>query len=493
MGRVADAVFRLTFLLRGRVPGGTAAAAQLQYAAIQAEGPVSAYYGRVFRRGSYTVLSYQFFYAMNDWRSSFFGVNDHEADWEQVFVYLSRATDGDLVPAWIAYASHDFRGADLRRRWDDPRITIVDNHPVVFIGAGSHASYFESGEYVITVELKALKPLSDLARFLRRFWRNTLGQGDPEGLVREADALVQFPFVDYARGDGVRIGPGQMQEWTPALIDESIGWVSGYRGLWGLDTHDLFAGELAPAGPRYNRDGSVRQSWYDPIGWAELDREPAPAEADAELSRHVQRLRSDATEAAEKSAAIRAVLPRLSLEAQALTGRGSPPRLLDQRLRQIESLEKDLLSLASQEEQLRAAAGACEELQERMQAGYRPGPREHIRHERTPEPAQNFREGRVAELWAAASIGLLFVLAVIFIVLGTPWFSAFFILIGGSILVDNILRGTVVHFLLNAAIVLALITGLVLLYEFVWWVVLAGLAASGLIVLTNNLRELREH
>ena len=35
-GRLADALFRLSFFARGRVPGGTAAAAQLQYEAIRA-------------------------------------------------------------------------------------------------------------------------------------------------------------------------------------------------------------------------------------------------------------------------------------------------------------------------------------------------------------------------------------------------------------------------------------------------------------------------
>ena len=121
------------------------------------------YHGRVFRRGGYTVLNYQFFYAMNDWRSSFFGVNDHEADWEQVFVYLIETKDA-LEPAWVAYASHDYSGADLRRRWDDPDLTMVEGHPVVFAGAGSHASYFQPGEYVMKVELKVLRPIAVQSR-----------------------------------------------------------------------------------------------------------------------------------------------------------------------------------------------------------------------------------------------------------------------------------------------------------------------------------------
>ena len=43
-----------------------------------------------------------------------------------------------------------------------------------------------------------------------------------------------------------------------------------YRGLWGLDTGDRLAGERAPAGPKYTRTGTVRQSWNDPLGFVGL-------------------------------------------------------------------------------------------------------------------------------------------------------------------------------------------------------------------------------
>ena len=42
----------------------------------------------MLRNGGYTVLQYWYFYPMNDWRSTFAGVNDHEADWETISVYL---------------------------------------------------------------------------------------------------------------------------------------------------------------------------------------------------------------------------------------------------------------------------------------------------------------------------------------------------------------------------------------------------------------------
>ena len=81
------------------------------------------YYGRVVREGGYVVLQYLFLYAMNDWRTTFSGVNDHEADWEAVIVYLAETRDG-LRPAWVAVSSHEGAGDDLRRRWDDPDLRM---------------------------------------------------------------------------------------------------------------------------------------------------------------------------------------------------------------------------------------------------------------------------------------------------------------------------------------------------------------------------------
>ena len=92
LSRFIDAVMRLSLLLRGRVPGGTAAAAEQEYRA-HADPVRCPYYGRVTRDRGFVALQYWFFYAMNDWRSTFGGVNDHEADWEQVTIFLPDPPD----------------------------------------------------------------------------------------------------------------------------------------------------------------------------------------------------------------------------------------------------------------------------------------------------------------------------------------------------------------------------------------------------------------
>ena len=214
--RILDGLFDLSLLMRGRVPGGTAAAAQQKYAAMVQEDPRRVYYARAVRTGGYIVLHYVYFFAMNDFRSTFHGVNDHESDWEQVFVYLSDEGDADPVPRWVAYASHDFSGDDLRRRWDDPEVEKIDGtHPVIYAGAGSHASYFARGEYLMQVEPTFLAPIYGGAAALDRFWTNTLRQSGQLDLAQGLRNLLSIPFVDYARGDGHTIGPDQEEPWTP--------------------------------------------------------------------------------------------------------------------------------------------------------------------------------------------------------------------------------------------------------------------------------------
>ena len=217
-GRLLDAGFRASLLLRGKVPAGLAAAAETTYRN-RLEADRFTYYGRVVRDGGYVCLQYWFFYAMNDWRSTFGGINDHEADWEMITIYLAEQRDGGLKPAWAAFSSHDYHGDDLRRRWDDPELHREGDRPVVFAGAGSHSGAFIPGDYVVSVDPPQVRPILEFLRRMQRLlapWRHYTG----------APAGLGIPFVDYARGDGIAIGPGHDASWSPVLIDDDTPWVS---------------------------------------------------------------------------------------------------------------------------------------------------------------------------------------------------------------------------------------------------------------------------
>jgi hypothetical protein len=468
LSRGLDALSRASLIFRGRNAAGTQAAAETEYRTAMRPDH-HPYYGRVVRDSGYTALQYWYFYAYNDWRSRVFGVNDHEADWEQVIVYLA-GPDDDLQPVWVAASAHDEVGDDLRRRWDDPDVTRVGDHPVIHAGLGSHSGAYLPGDYLTTHDIPAF---AGLLRFTRRISRTFLPW------TREQDHVgLSIPYVDYSRGDGVSIGPGQDRSWDPVLIDESTPWVMQYRGLWGNDTQDPFGGERGPAGPRYERSGRVRTSWGDPIGWAGL-RKVAPDE-----QRGVENLTVRLAELDDELVGLDEQIDRLQTRQRAVVSTGGTVRSPDQS--QLNSLVADRVALRD----------------ERLLVAHRidhPAPagdvHEHLRHRPKPLPTENTGRRRLLALWSAISTSA--ILVVIMVALIEPGWTVdtigFEILIG-LFAIEALARKQLVRFAL--LVVVAFAVGAVVLaasQQLVqdWRIVVAtvlGLAAAALLFL--NIREL---
>lgn len=386
LSRLADLGVRLSLLFRGSIPGGSAArSSKIQRARMHPDTPT--YYGHVVHEGGYIVCQYWFFYAFNDWRSGFGGVNEHEADWEQATIFLDGTGElddrGFPAPRWVAYSAHEETGDDLRRRWDDPDLSLVDGcHPVVFSGAGSHSGAYLPGDYLITVQsptlAKVLGPLKGLFHLLTP-WRAT-------------DSGLGIPYVDYARGDGLGIGPGEGTEWNPVVIGDDTGWVVDYHGLWGRDTGDRLGGERGPAGPRYEREGTVRDAWGDPVGWAGLNKVPPGRNLDP--------------------AALDARIEAIDTELASLTERIDASR--DELRTRVAGLGPDAAAseeVADEDKQLLAVSRRAVELADERKTAERVrehgmvevGPHAHLTHRNTPiEPAELARE-RVLGVWAVIS------------------------------------------------------------------------------------------
>jgi hypothetical protein len=489
LARLLDAGLLASLLVRGKVPGGTAAAAALKYEGQRAADPRIAYHGRVVRRGRWVVLQYLFFYAMNDWRSTFDGANDHEADWEQAFVILEDTPDG-VVPAWFAAAAHDEKGADLRRRWDDPRLSRDGDHVVVNPGAGSHATYLETGEYIMRLALPGASLQRAILDNLRVFWRDRLRQPDPGDLAESIARLASVPFVDYARGDGLTVGPGQQVEWTPIVIGDDDGWVDAYRGLWGLDTGDRMAGERAPAGPKYTREGTVRQSWNDPLGFVGLAGSPTPSETRRAIEERVVALAAERDEVEAEASALAATLPGLEVEVRALAEASGVRAYHDRRAAELADGQARLVSLRSRSAELRAAAAAIRGYLARYDAGYRGDPRGHLRHAAHPEPPDLTRRRVFAETWAALSVGILvLVLAAVLWFRFLPLAPTLAVLVLGYLAIESFAQRRVEVLLLRVTVVLAVISAVLLASYYARELVLAGLAALGLFILLDNARE----
>jgi hypothetical protein len=388
LGRTIDTLSRLSLLLRGSVPGGSAAAAHTaQQQHLSPERPT--YYGRVVRTDGWTVCQYWFFYAFNNWRSGFSGVNEHEADWEQVTVYLDGSgtvdDDGLPPPRWVVFSAHDETGDDLRRRWDDPDLTVVDGrHPVVHAGAGSHSGAYLPGDYLITVVPPSWGGLVPAARRVAKLFAPWARAAQGSGLG--------IPYIDYARGDGTSIGPSGELAWHPVVIDDETPWVRDFRGLWGHDTKDRLGGERGPAGPRYERDATVRASWGDPVGWAGLAKVAPSPEAEVtlvadrigEIDRRLTDLASE-SEVLARSLTTRAAglgpdspdVRRLAPdENELMTVRMDAVRLHDERLRMQRALDDGLPA---------------------------PSPHAHLSHRRTPITSSERSRDRLLGAWAIVS------------------------------------------------------------------------------------------
>ncbi len=385
--RLVDAGFTASLLLRGTVPGGTAAAASVKYEVIRAGDPRYVYHARVLRQDGWIVLHYVFFYAMNDFRSTFAGANDHEADWEQLFVFLDDAPGGP-VPVWVACAAHDYTGDELRRRWDDPTLEKAETHPVINPGGGSHAAYFERGDYLTAAPIPGIARLRGPLALLRSVWRDTLRQPDPGNLAEKLEGAFNVGFIDYGRGNGRVIGPGGDGEWTPVPIDDNVAWVDAYRGLFGLDTYDRFAGERAPAGPKYNRDGTVRQTWYDPLGWSGLDKVAPPSRAAAALETRIEALTAEIATLDTEATAAGTDLRSQELLVRALGDRPSLAGLHDRAAAELRADEDAQAARRRRRVEAGEAVRAATRELARIRAGDLGDPRAHLRHARAPDPAR---------------------------------------------------------------------------------------------------------
>lgn len=468
MSRLIDAVLRFSLLVRGRVATRAEMGAELAYRPLRGGTPTC--HGRVVRQAGWTVVQYWFLYAFNDWRSRAHGVNDHEGDWEQVTVFLAER-DGNLEPQWVVFSAHDEKGDDLRRRWDDPDLTKVGERPVVYAGLGSHSGAYLPGDYLVEVDTQVLGRLYDVARRLTRLllpWTR-----DEQG------GKLGAPYIDYARGDGAEVGTGDLA-WSLEVIGDDTDWVTEYTGLWGHDTQDPLGGERGPAGPRYERDASIRLSWRDPVGWSGLgkiapDRPTLLADAQARLRAIDERLQD-----------IDDDRPRLLAEARVAAAVHSP----------VTAAAEDALATAE------ADASMLVEERRRLQRYLatppsEPGPHAHLRHRRLPMPPANSVRRRVLRVWAALSTPLVLVAIAVMVMAPGPSVA---VLAGVSLFiiftVEAIARKRLVAFLTTAILFGITVIAVGALVAALWaaWratVTILLLVAAG-VVLVLNVSELRK-
>jgi hypothetical protein len=240
----------------------------------------------------------------------------------------------------------------------------------------------------------------------------------------------------------------------------------------------------------YNRDGTPRSSWFDPLGFAGLDKTPPPSRVAAILQGQLAELR-------KTQAGLAKSVDRQTDDLQSLgavwKGMEGKPHLakkhaalgaeLKTKAAELTAARKDL----SQNQVL--VDGLSHRLEE-IESGAPTDPQTHIQHRASPVPASPV--SAAVEMWAALSIALMFFAVAALLVWEPraliPGIVVLVIVFG---LVESVLRRTFAISAGNVAVLLALVSLVVLAVAF-WQIALAGvLAAVGVILLLQRLRELR--
>jgi hypothetical protein len=236
---------------RGDLPDKIFAQALTHYGGMDADPPTYyfKFHDKTINKGRFDVIQYWFFYAYNDWAYSHKGVNDHEADWEGIFIYFDDIRS-DKPPYGMVYSAHSDQ---LFRPWK--AVKRQGDHAIVHVAPGSHASY----------------PPSDIGNVIRAtLWR-------PFAAYRQ----LSYRVMESWRKHGVVIGGQDGLPWHgrhDLLAPENDPWVERYKGLYGarylvdmpLRSKQKDKPGGSPGGPKYDPTGKVRQKWHDPIGWAGL-------------------------------------------------------------------------------------------------------------------------------------------------------------------------------------------------------------------------------
>jgi uncharacterized small protein (DUF1192 family) len=241
----------------------------------------------------------------------------------------------------------------------------------------------------------------------------------------------------------------------------------------------------------YNRNKSVNRAWYDPVGWAGLDKVPPPDETlEATLARRADfeaRCAALRTEIDEKSQQLK----KLGVEVAALRDRSHLDAPHDEGARRLAELSREVDRLRARLATDEAVSKSLDEYADRLKAGERDPARSHISRAHRPASEDELRVSRVAEAWAAASVSLMLISFVGIALFEREHLMSMLVLsIALFAFVEAGFRGRLVNLVSSVNIGLAVVAALILTYEFFWQLVVAAVLGVGLYVLWDNLREL---
>ena len=264
--------------------------------------------------------------------------------------------------------------------------------------------------------------------------------------------------------------------------------------LWGYHARDPVSGENAPGGARYNRDGTIRRAWHDPLGWAGMDKVLPPPETIKAIQEQTAQLQDNHDLLEEKITSAESELLSLNLEINAMRENTHLKRNFK---RHTEELEERAEMLADMREELATCdprLDALRKYEKKLLSGGKDPLRAHIRNPMLPETTTHARMNRLAETWAAFSIGGMMIAFVMVALFARHYlFSTILIMIGGTILIEAMFRRRLSILINRLTILMAFAASLVLVFEFFWLIIIILIVIAGAYIIIENLRELWLH
>jgi hypothetical protein len=210
------------------------------------------------------------------------------------------------------------------------------------------------------------------------------------------------------------------------------------------------------------------------------------------LAARIAELEQERAEVRGEAESIAATLPGRNEEVAALRGAAGLDAYAASHLASVRADEAKLASLRSRDVELGRVIGAGNARLQAMQAGITDDPRGHLRHAAEPEKPTQTRRRAFGEAWAALSVGLLIVLLVVVIWLRIwPPIVAIPVVLGGYLAIEAFFDRSIGTLLLRIAMFLAIISAIILAVTFVRELVLIVLLGLGLLLIFDNLGELR--
>jgi hypothetical protein len=159
---------------------------------------------------------------------------------------------------------------------------------------------------------------------------------------------------------------------------------------------------------------------------------------------------------------------------------------------QRDSATTELRSRRLAADGLRSAIGDCERQLEALAAGDVGDPRAHLRHVVHPQDQATIRRSRVLDIWSAVSVALaLGVMSTMLILDFGQWWVGLLVVVVAYTVIEAVVRRRFLQLLLQVTILLAMIGVVILVREYVSWSIALGLLVVGLLILRDNVRELR--